>query len=187
MVNIKLTQICKSRSNHTTIRSYIGQLAGRQTCNTCLGQIKAVSYPAKIFLIVFKKISVTLVKWLGTLFSQLDSLKPFPSLHRKVTLGSVWCLEKQALHNRIPIKVILDVIWRQSAPHLEGLGRHHVLLVHGSVMAWREEATSAVTREKIKEGRNTHTEHFLCVPGTQHICSHLPTQKPLQGGSYDRS
>lgn len=33
----------------------MGQLAGRQTCSTCLGQIKAVSYPAKIFLIVFKR------------------------------------------------------------------------------------------------------------------------------------
>ena len=29
---------------------------GRQTCSTHLGQIKAVSHPAKIFLIVFKKI-----------------------------------------------------------------------------------------------------------------------------------
>lgn len=101
-----------------------------------MGQIKAVGYPAKFFLIVFKRNFDSTGKVISN-SSQLDSLKPLPSLHRKVTLGSR-ALQKQALHNRIPIKVILDVIWGQRAPHLEGLGRHHVLLVHGSVMAWKE-------------------------------------------------
>lgn len=89
MVNIKLTQICKSCSNHTTVRSYIGQLAGRQTCSTCLGQKKAVSYPAKSFWLSSKEILITSVKWLATLFSQLDDLKPFPSLHRWWCWGPV--------------------------------------------------------------------------------------------------
>lgn len=88
----------QSCSNHTTVRSYTGQLAGRQTCSTCLGQIKAVSYPAKIFLIVFKRNFDNIGKTISNLFSQLDSFKPFPSLHRTVILAA-GALQKQALHN----------------------------------------------------------------------------------------
>ena len=61
-----------------------------------------------------------------------------------------------------------------------------MLLVHGSVMAWKEggNVSSDLGEDKGRK-KHTSTEHFLCVPRTQCICSHLPTQKPLQGGSYD--
>lgn len=127
------------------------------------GSDKSKVIQLKSFWLSSKEIFITLVKWLATLFSQLDSLKPFPSLHRKVTLGS-GVLQKQALHNGIPIKVILDVIWRQRAPHLEGLGRHHVLLVHSSVVAWKE-AGNVSSDAVLKKGssKQKSTQHFPCA------------------------
>lgn len=91
MVNIKRTQICKSRSNHTTVRSYTGQLAGRQTCSTCLGQIKAVSYPAKIFLIVFKRNFDNIGKVISNFVFSTGFSSTLPFTAQKGDAG-VWCL-----------------------------------------------------------------------------------------------
>lgn len=97
MVNIELTQICKSRSNHTTVRSYIGQLAGRQTCSICLGQIKAVIYPAKIFLIVFKRNFDNIGKVISNFVFSTGFSETFPFTAQKGDAG-VWCLCRNKLY-----------------------------------------------------------------------------------------
>lgn len=38
------------------------------------------------------------------------------------------------LYNRVPVKIILDVVCRKGATYVEIGGRHHVRLVHYSVV-----------------------------------------------------
>lgn len=117
-----------------------------------------------------------MVKWLATLFSQLDSLKPFPSTAQKDDTGS------GALRNKLyTIESQSKSSWMSSggkrAPHLEGLGK--ASCAAGSWLRDGLEGTNISSDSREKQGRKQAPTDATHARNSTHMLS--PTQKALQG------